>query len=710
VGRLDRLRQRLARGKESAPGDDVTPEEDPEGSDPFAGLERPQLDLDLRETRRAGIRERLRRSRKRTADGDGEAEQLQLSAAGAKDDDEAAGEPELEAKRRRSLHVPAAASGAAVGAWGLITRAAHAVGRAARGAWDYFLHFWLGLSLITRRRILAAAGLATAVLVVVLVIAPLAPCWAPGGDRCPPSDDAVALVPEESDGYIHLNLAEDTDQVEAGRGVAERLPALAAEASALLPLATDRAIEYERDIAPWSGGEVAVVLNAGITGLDRVLLIEVANSEGADAFVESYLRSGVTETDLEGITVRRDARGTAAAISSGFLILGPEPAVTETVEVSRDRAPSLADDPDFAEAESALPDERIADAWISPELAETVFLGPRAELSPFNTFVNADATKGVAAALSVGEEEATISIRSIQDPETPAAERDFFTALPPFEPTLADSIGADALAYLGIGSPATSAEALIDRAATTAPDLFEGLKRFDRALGKRGGVDLESELLPALDGEAALTVQPKSTPAGSGLSPGVAPAPSVPYLGLIATGVDTDQALEDMAELQGPIAETVDPGSGQAPVFETSEIDGVDAQSLRLSPSVDLTYAAWGDDLVIGTSPDAVAGARSGDERLAESAKYQTAVDGLAESLSMLLYFNTRSLLDLGERLFLSADPSYATVAADLRTLEAGALGVTSTDSELDTDLRVVIGEPVEAESELPPIELGGGD
>ncbi|MFX6059611.1 hypothetical protein ABTF11_18655, partial [Acinetobacter baumannii] len=83
-----------------------------------------------------------------------------------------------------------------------------------------------------------------------------------------------ALVPKDADGYLHMNLDPETDQVEDGRGIAERLPALTAQAAGLLPLATDRAIDFERDIAPWSGGEIGLVIDAGISDIDRTLLIE----------------------------------------------------------------------------------------------------------------------------------------------------------------------------------------------------------------------------------------------------------------------------------------------------------------------------------------------------------------------------------------------------------------------------------------------------
>ncbi len=75
----------------------------------------------------------------------------------------------------------------------------------------------------------------------------------------------------------------------------------------------------------------------------------------------------------------------------------------------------------------------------------------------------------------------------------------------------------------------------------------------------------------------------------------------------------------------------------------------------------------------------------------------------------MLVYLNSRSLLALGERLFLGADPTYARLAPDLRTLEAIALGVNSSKSVLATDLRVAVGEPVVADTEPAPIDVGPG-
>jgi hypothetical protein len=677
--------------------------------------ERPSLgDLDLREGRRQSIRRRLASVRGRGSSDpatptlfDQEPGEGSTSGSGAPAEEDGGEGP--------AGNRPLARVGAGIGAAGAaIASAARSAGGVARDGADRVSDAWSGLELTTRRRIAAVAILVALVAFIVLVIAPLAPCWAPGGDRCAPDDDAIALVPADAAAYVHMNLDPDTDQAEAAGPVTDKLPELTAQASSLLALATDRVIDYRRDIAPWSGGELALSLDAGISSVDRTLLVEVADTEGAEQFVDNYLREGVTDTDVEGIKVRTDRAGTSAAIAGGFLILGSEDSVTATVELARGAGgETLAGDDAFEGIEGQLPDERILDAWIAPALARTMFSGPRADFRPFNTFVNADATQGVGAALTFEDDTIGLTIRSAQDPDGPKAEQDFFTNLPPFEPTLADGIGADALAYLGIGDPAASAEALIERAADTAPDLFSGLKAFNRRLGKKDGVDLQGDLLPTLDGETALTVEPEEKP-GEGPkqsgSPGTLAPATTPYLAMLATGADVEAALTDLAGLQAPIAAGVDPGSsGQAPVFESSEIAGVEAQSLQISPVVDLTYAGWDDELVIGTSPLAVERARSDADSLADLDAYEETTEPFGDSVSMLVYLNTRSLLTLGERLFLGADPTYARVAPDLRTLEAIALGVESSDSELSTDLRVAVGEPVVADTEPAPIGAGPG-
>ena len=99
------------------------------------------------------------------------------------------------------------------------------------------------------------------------------------------------------------------------------------------------------------------------------------------------------------------------------------------------------------------------------------------------------------------------------------------------------------------------------------------------------------------------------------------------------------------------------------PSFETSEIAGVEAQSLFLSPQVDLTYATFADRLVIATDRLAVEQARAGDGGLAGTDGFKGLTENLPDEVSLLVYLNLDGLLGLGEQVGLAEDPVYATFA-----------------------------------------------
>src|SRR5215212_10600048 len=85
---------------------------------------------------------------------------------------------------------------------------------------------WSTISVRDRWRL----GLVTLVLAVLLVVAfvavPALPCGAPGGDVCPPADDAIALVPDDSLAYLHVNVDPDTEKYQEANDVAGRIPSL----------------------------------------------------------------------------------------------------------------------------------------------------------------------------------------------------------------------------------------------------------------------------------------------------------------------------------------------------------------------------------------------------------------------------------------------------------------------------------------------------
>ena len=124
--------------------------------------------------------------------------------------------------------------------------------------------FWFGLSSEARLRLALARGAVVALALVWSLAVPALPCEAPGGDRCPPADDAIQLVPEDALAYVHLNVDPDTEQYEEAAKVLERVPGITKQATALtlsqLPGPNGAPPDFERDIEPWFGGEAALAI------------------------------------------------------------------------------------------------------------------------------------------------------------------------------------------------------------------------------------------------------------------------------------------------------------------------------------------------------------------------------------------------------------------------------------------------------------------
>ena len=160
-------------------------------------------------------------------------------------------------------------------------------------------------------------------------------------------------------------------------------------------------------------------------------------------------------------------------------------------------------------------------------------------------------------------------------------------------------------------------------------------------------------------------------------------------------------------ELQEPVAKALaPPENGRVAVFETIQVAGVQAESLAVSPALDLTYATYDDRLVIATDSLGIESARSIDDGLDSAAPFQQATEEMPDSVSLLAYFNLVGLLSLGEQVGLAVDPTYTTYAPDLRSLTSAALSVDGGDDQIRTDVQIVVGPRQKPQIDAPP--LGG--
>jgi hypothetical protein len=555
--------------------------------------------------------------------------------------------------------------------------------------------FWTSMSAQTRTRLAIALAVLAALLVIAFVAVPALPCQAPGGDGCPPSDDSIHLVPDDALGYVHVNVDPDTEQYAQATVIADRIPTITKQLTSRLlarvPGPTGGPPDFARDIEPWLGGQAALaIVPAGGRAAEEVQLLQVGDDDEAERFADSVATGTPRTTDYRDIPVNVDRRGLATALVGGFLAIGRQSGVREVIDAQSGSSGtgSLASEPAARAALDALPDERLGDAYLSPDGIARLVGNPRGPLATLDAAVDPAASDGVAMALVASDEGIDLDIRSELDEARAKAQPAFFAAFPSFEPTLTDSLPADSLAYVGMADPGHTLVSLIEQASADQPGIAAAVAGLVKRVKQLGRVDLETELLPSLGGEAAFALQP--SPSNSG----------VPYLEFLSSGIDAKRAGDALASLQAPIADALNPSSGQAPTFSQQEIGGVTAHSVRLSPTVDLTYAIAGTLLLIATDPVAVRQLSGEGGGLADDESFRAATDGLPGSVSVLSYLNLDGLLTLGEQAGLAQDPAYEAFAPELRKLRALGLAVRQSPTELATDVRLIVSPEAAAPSE----------
>lgn len=586
-------------------------------------------------------------------------------------------------RRLRSLRYAVADLFFVIGDW---LRSAGRLGaRLPRAAGRGLGRFWRSLSVIARRRLVAAIAVAVVIVAVLALAVPKLPCSFPGGDSCPPPDDAQNLVPSDALAYVHADLDRDGDQYRALTGLAARVPLFrdqaVSRAVGLIPGPRGAEIDFERDVQPWFGDEAALAILPGSGSVaDRVDLLAVADADGATAFAASVAGPRASTQDYDGAQLTTGARGISSAQTDGFLVIGSGDGVRAALDTATGAqgSASLSDNDQAAAIRDRLPADRFADVWLSADGVSQLIAGGRGLVSTLTPLLAPGATTGAAASLSASGDALELAVRSELDPDREQASPGFFDAFPPFEPRLPSRLRPGTLAYLGFGDPGGTAAALLGQAAAEAPGIASGFQDLVANLRRGAGTDL-SKLAGALGDEAAVAVDPGAV--------------SFPYLLLVASGVDEGAARDALGRLQGPLAEAV--GSGgqrQAPVFGEQQIEGVEASSLTVSPTVELTYAVFDGLAAIATDPAGIAGLAGGDGGLDDTDLYRSATDGFGVRPSLLAFLDLAGLVQLGEQSGLAEDPAYATFAADFRNLAALGLEITDDDDLLATDARLLLG------------------
>jgi hypothetical protein len=554
---------------------------------------------------------------------------------------------------------------------------------AGREAWER----WLDLSIYTRRRLGLGVGVLAVVALIWFAALPALPCGAPGGDACAPADNAIDMVPDDALAYAHFDLKSGSGQYQAAQDLAAQMPTLAQQAvgrlAGALPGPHGRALDFAQDVEPWFGGEAALaILPAGHRAAQEVELLEVADEKGASEFADSLTTGHPRTVSQDGVSVDIGPRGVATSLVGGFLVVGTRSGVRQVIDVQQGGgdARSLADDPGATAARDELSGDRLADLYLSEAGIARLVATPGSPLGALAAIVDPHASTGAAAALIADGDGLELEVRSILDPARASKHPGAFATLPAFQPKLAGSLPSDSLGYVGVGEPGRTLEALLQGAGASEAALVPAIGKLVGRLEGLADVDLSRDLLPSLGSEGAIAVGPAPGHGNEG-----------PTLTFIASGVDESRAAKALSALQEPLAKALDPSRSEA--FKKRRIADVTAYSLRVSPTVDLTYALVDSTLVIATDPSAVHAVIADDSRLSDADPYEAATAGLPGDVSALGYLNLGDLIALAERAGLATNPAYLTFAPELSRLQALGIAVQGSPGELATDVRLALGD-----------------
>jgi hypothetical protein len=451
-------------------------------------------------------------------------------------------------------------------------------------------------------------------------------------DPAAPEDRAAALVPSGALVYAHLST--DPGRGEDGRflEVLGRLPGVRA-LTARLQTQIGAAFRYERDVRPWLGKEAAVaLLDSGRPAADTLVLLSVDDEPKAQGllFRVAGAKGGV---EHRGIAVRRFG-SVAAAFVGGFLAIGQEDVVKRAIDLHAGSGTALSANAAFSASDP--PPERVLQVWAPAEGVRRVLAAQSGILGAVGSALEGPAMRAVSLSAAPSDRGLRVWVRR-QQRVAPTA--------PPFEPSLIDTVPADAAAYLSVGG---------------LDPLAPLLDRVQAFLGANAAYDVRRQLGSALRGEVAIWA---------------APGLPVPLVTLVARTRSDRAARDASARLMGALAAALTPtgsaDAGQVPTLETRRVAGVDATVLRLGPGAELLSAVTGGRMVLTTGEAGIARSKGASDGLRDADRFRRVVTSLPDRGEALAFADLAQLLTLGEQTGLLTGAASAASLEDLRRIRA---------------------------------------
>lgn len=569
----------------------------------------------------------------------------------------------------------------AIGHW--IREKARVTGRGLRRGADGVAYWWSKRSRATRNRIYAVSGVLVVYLIVKFIPIPGVPCQVAAGKECAPSNETIAFVPENAVLYAHVTIKGSSHQAELGRELRDVIPdfiSIAQVSTSALPSPSGKPIDLAGAVLPWIEDDLALVLIPGPKKTTTSAYIAGIGEESkADQFLASIAPPGQPQqSEQDGSALSVYQGGFATAKVNGQLLFGSEAAVRGAIAAESGTAPKL-EESGLDAARDELPEVRVAELYLSRAGVQRFLAGRQGTATQLDTFVDYGATTGIAASARLRDDGIEIDLASELDPKLEERSPTVFADLPRFDPDLADEAGTRAIGYFGVGELGLGLARALAPAGPGGQGLAGSLRALARGLQQDAGVDPFQDLLPALGGQAALVAEPTD---------------AVPYASLIVDGVDEKEANDALARLQRPLLRAIGTGGPQIPAFRSEEVDGVTVHSVRVSASVNLSYAIFDKKLVISTQPAGIDQVLGGGDDLAGTSEYRDATSELPSSVSALVFLNLEELFGLrAVQETLAVNPLYASLSEDISRIGSLGLAVRGSDDQLRTELFLAIND-----------------
>lgn len=448
------------------------------------------------------------------------------------------------------------------------------------------------------RSMRSAAGLVAALALV------LSGAGCGGGAEGGAGGEAAGIVPAGAALYVSGDTDFDGDQWQAAADLVRKFPDGDEAVSMLLSeLESEEGIDFEQDVKPALGPEVAVVV---LDFSDEDAVVGLTQPQDAQKFDE-LLAKGEQQTVSEDV--------------EGWTVFADDQALIDRFRQMRGEG-TLADSDAFQDAMDGLESDSLVSLYVNGEaLDEAARSDADFSQQGLDALLPGGKVPSIGAILRAEDDGARLDGQAIFAGDLSESS----LVSPEFEAKLPTEVPSGVLAYLSFNDLETQFSAFRDSVSDIEPE-------FERQLGQAEaflGVSLEEDLAPLFAGEGAVYVR-RGAP--------------IPEITLLTTVDDAQKAVGTVDDLVAGLRQFV-------PVQEPErvQIGDVEARQVQIQPPVSLFYAGFDGKLVVTTSRQGIADLAEDGDRFADEEAFKDAADtaGLPEETTGWGYVNLEEVVPL---------------------------------------------------------------